>query len=261
MNDLLRVLIVEDEPHARGLLREMLTADGDVTVVAESADGASAVADIERCQPDLVLLDVQLPDMDGFEVLEQLDEDVAPIVVFVTAFDHYAIKAFEVHALDYLLKPFDAPRLEAAIARARRTLRLERSVRTDERIVQLLETVRSLRRAPASRIPLKSEGSIRFVETESIDWVEIDDHLLRLHTGGKALPVRGSLSNLEKRLDASQFVRIHRSSIVNVARISEIRTDADGEYVLVLSNGTALPVGRRFRDVVHQLIRGQERAP
>jgi two-component system, LytTR family, response regulator len=254
----LRVVIVEDEPHARTLLREMLDADDAVTVVAESPDGARAVADIDRLRPDLVLLDVQLPDMDGFEVLEQLDDDVAPVVVFVTAFDHYAVKAFEVHALDYLLKPFDAPRLDAALARVRRTIR---SAQTDDRIAQLLETVRGLRAVPPSRIPLKSEGSVRFVEVDSIDWVEIDDHLLQLHAGDRVFAVRGSLSNLEKRLDPSRFVRIHRGSIVNVARVTEIRTDDDGEYVVVLTNGTSLPVGRRFRDVVHQLIRGQGRVP
>jgi two-component system LytT family response regulator len=243
----IRTVIVDDEPLARQRLRRLLEADPDIAIVGESGDGQQAVADLREFRPDLVFLDVQMPVLDGFGVLQALDGTAWPVVIFVTAHDRYALKAFEVHALDYLLKPFDKARFAVALERAKAQVRQESAAALNERLQELLQGVSARRQVP-ERLMVKSGGRIYFVRTDDIDWIEAAANYVRLHVGKEDHLLRESMSGLEKKLDPSRFVRIHRSTIVNLERIRELQPAFHGDYVVILRDGTELALSRGCRE-------------
>jgi two-component system, LytTR family, response regulator len=250
----IRTLIADDEPLARERLRTLLARHGDVEIIGECANGADAIEAITELHPDLVLLDVEMPRVDGFAVLEALDPDALPAVVFVSAHDQYAVRAFEAHALDYILKPFDEARVDRALYRVRG--QLARSAgggrHIDPRLMSLLEELHDRRRS--DRLVVKTGGRVVFLRTEDVDWVEASGNYVRLHVGGEAHLLRESMKNMERRLDPSTFVRIHRSAIVNVDRIRELEPWFHGEYIVILRDGTRLTSSRVFSDRLNALI-------
>jgi two-component system LytT family response regulator len=225
----LRTLIVDDEPPARANLRVLLRRDQEVEIVAECSSGAEALTEIQSKKPDLVFLDVQMPECDGFDVLELLGGQL-PAIIFVTAYDQYALRAFEAGALDYLLKPFDNLRFERALARAK------------ERIAR-----GSLAAKKLERFAVKSTGQVSFVNVAEIDWIEAADYYVCLHVGPKSHLFRRSMADLEEDLDPTRFCRIHRSAIVNLERVRSLDLREDGEHDVQLNDGTRLRMSRRYR--------------
>ena len=242
----IRALIVDDEPLARQRIRTLLEADPDVEVVGECADGRSAVAAVREQAPDLLFLDVQMPLLDGFGVLAALGAGPLPVVIFVTAHDRYALRAFEVHALDYLLKPFDRERFRTALGRAKAQVRREPDGDVSRRLLALLRDVQQARK-PLERLVVKSGGRVYFVRTEDIDWIEAAGNYVRLHVGKEAHLLRESMAGLEARLDAGRFLRIHRSTIVNIEHIRELQPAFHGDYAVILRDGTQLTLSRSYR--------------
>jgi two-component system LytT family response regulator len=257
----LRVVIVDDEELARRGVRSRLERSDDVRVVAECGTGKEAIGAIRRTAPDLVFLDVQMPGMNGFEVIAAVGSEPLPQVIFVTAHDKYAIRAFEVHALDYLLKPIDDERFDAALTRARESLARERQSDLARRVASLLrdagEASGSARgKGHAERFVVRSGGRVIFVPALEIDWVEAAGDYVRLHAGKKSWLLRETMLSLESRLDAGKFARIHRSAIVNVERIAEMRPYDNGEYLVLLRDGTQLKLSRSHRAALQQLVDG-----
>jgi two-component system, LytTR family, response regulator len=250
----IRALVVDDEALARRRLRTLLRDEPEIEVVAECGDGAAAVREIESSAPDLVFLDVQMPEADGFDVLEAVGADRMPVVVFVTAHDKYALRAFEVHALDYLLKPFSRDRFQAAVERARAEVRRRRAEGSDSRAEGLAALLQELRgeRPHVERLVVRDGGRVSFLRVEEIDWIESEGNYLKLHVGADAHVVRGTLKSSAARLDPERFVRVSRSAIVNLDRVREIHPWACGELVVVLRGGTQIPTsgehGRRLRE-------------
>jgi two-component system LytT family response regulator len=226
----IRALIVDDEPLARSNLSVLLRRDPEIEIVSDCGSGQVGLEQIRAEKPDLVFLDVQMPECDGFDVLELLGNDLPPAIVFVTAYDQYALRAFEAGALDYLLKPFDNARFDRALARAK------------ERILQAQDQPKKMH-----RLAIKSAGEIMFLRTSEIDWIEAADYYACLHVGAKSHLLRRSMSELERDLDPEAFCRVHRSTIVNLDRVRNIRTGEDGESEILLENGTTLRVSRSFR--------------
>jgi two-component system LytT family response regulator len=226
----IRTLVVDDEPLARSNLAVLLRLDLEIEIVGECGSGAEALAEIRRAKPDLVFLDVQMPECDGFDVLELLGKDLPPAVVFVTAYDQYALRAFEAGALDYLLKPFDNTRFARALGRAK------------ERIAHGRNSLRTV-----ERLAVKSAGRICFLKLSEIDWIEAADYYACLQVGTKTHLLRRSLSELERELDRTVFCRIHRSTIVNLDRVRGLLLSEDGEYQVLLENGARLRLSRRYR--------------
>jgi len=253
MTQRVRTLIVDDEPIARAGLRTLLAADPDVELIGECADGRQAVEAILKARPDVVFLDVQMPDMNGFDVLWAIKGTPLPVVVFVTAYDRYAIQAFDVHAVDYLLKPFDDARFAEALARAKATAEHRHDGGVAARLTQLLNDA-DRRRAGASRFLVRTAGRVLFLRSEDIDWVEAADYYVKLHVGGKVHMLRESMAALEARLDSSMFFRIHRSAIVNLERVRELQPYSKREHVLVLHDGTRLRLTRSRREQLAALL-------
>jgi two-component system LytT family response regulator len=249
----IRAVVVDDEELGRDRIHSLLGEQPDVDVVGVCSDGPSAVETIEREQPDLVFLDVQMPGMNGFEVIENLDPTHLPAVVFVTAHDGHAIQAFEIHALDFLLKPFDQTRFEKALERARTQLASKQGQVIDSRLVSLLEELRDERKYP-ERLIVKSSGRVFFVRAEEIDWVEASGNYVKVHTKADAHLLRESMKNMESKLDPKTFVRIHRSAIVNIDRIKELEPWFHGEYIVIMRDGTRLTASRVFSDRLSALI-------
>jgi len=249
----LRTLIVDDEPLAREGVRILLGHDPEVTAVHECADGQAAVNAIFETKPDLVFLDVQMPEMDGFEVLETVGVDRMPNTIFVTAYDKYALHAFEVHALDYLLKPYTNERFFKALERAKRQIELKEKHNLHGQLSALLEQL-DRDGDHLKRFVVKTAGRISFVDVDEIDWIEAADTYVRLHVRRESYLVRGTMSGLEVRLDPRQFLRIHRSIIVNLSRIKELQSLFHGEYVVKLRDGTELTSGRRYRNNLLPLL-------
>jgi two-component system, LytTR family, response regulator len=241
----LSVLLVDDEPLARERIRALLDAELDIRIVGECASGRAAVKAIQEKRPDLVFLDVQMPGVDGFGVVEQIGAARMPAIVFVTAFDQYALKAFEVHALDYLLKPFDRERFQATLARARESIRL-RGGGADRAMTALLESL-AARRKFAERLLVKAAGKERLVPIEEVDWFEAAGNYVKIHTGSERLLLRETMANLEQRLDPDRFARIHRSTIVNLKRVKELEPWFHGDYVVRLHDGQKLTLSRSHR--------------
>jgi len=236
----LRVIIVDDEPLARRRLEALLKDEAEIEIAAECEDGASAVAAVKRLSPDVMFLDVQMPGLDGFDVIEALGPARCPAVVFVTAYDEYALKAFDVHAIDYLLKPFDRKRLRQALSRARALALNDREV--GRRLIAVIADLRAGR--PPERIAVKSRGRVYFVRADEIGWIEASGHYLTLHVGRDQHLIRGTIKEIESRLDRDRFVRVHRSTIVNVDHIKELLPSFHGEYVIVLRDGTRVSSSR-----------------
>jgi two-component system LytT family response regulator len=226
----IRTAIVDDEPLARSSLSLLLRLDADVEVVSECGSGVEAPDEIRRARPDLLFLDVQMPECDGFDVLELLGKDVPSAVVFVTAYDQYALRAFEAGALDYLLKPFDDARFVLALDRAKQKI-----ARGKDRPKQI------------EYLTVKSTGQVTFVTLASIDWIEAADYYVALHVGPKTHLLRRSITELEQDLDPTVFFRIHRSTIVNLNRVRGLKLNEDGEYTVLLESGTCLRLSRRYR--------------
>ena len=245
----LRVVIVDDEPPARARLRRLLTAHDAVEVVSECGDGATAVQAIELVQPDLVLLDVQMPELDGFEVVRALDMTRLPAVIFVTAFDKYALRAFEVHALDYVLKPVDAGRFDRALSHARQRIAERTSAAAG--LTSLIREV-GRDRAHLTRIPVRAEGRVKVIDLADVDWLSAADNYVTLHVGRHDFLMRDTLSAVEQRLNAGDFVRVHRSSIVRLDRISELVPSLHGDYRIRLKNGTEVALSRTYRTRVEE---------
>jgi two-component system LytT family response regulator len=245
-----RVLVVDDEPLARAGVVQLLARDPEISVVGECGDGRAAIDAINALRPDLVILDVQMPEFDGFEVLRSLPRERMPSVIFVTAYDQHALRAFEVHAIDYLLKPFDDERFTDSVARAKRNLRSAELGELSRRLGELLEERGTPPTAepPLTRLVVKHEGRVAFVRVEELDWIEAADYCVKLHTRGQVHLLRESLNALETRLDPARFFRVHRSAIVNLDRIRELQPYFKGEHVLILQDGTRLKLSRARRE-------------
>jgi two-component system LytT family response regulator len=241
----LRCVVVDDEPPARKRVRELLAAARDVTVVGEARTGTEAVQVISDLQPDVVFLDVQMPELDGFGVLAAL-ETPPPAVVFVTAYDAYALKAFEVHALDYLLKPFDRERFTAALDRARATVSRHPAA-DDPRLLALLGEL-TARDHRLTRIAVKTGGRIRLVPVHEIEWIEASGNYLRLHVAGAWYLVRETMQAMEGKLDPALFARIHRSTIVNIEQIAELAPSSHGDCSVTLRSGARVTLSRTYRE-------------
>ena len=252
MNDL-RVLVVDDEPLVRRGIRRFLASQPDIQLVGEAGDGVSAIDAIAEHRPDLVFLDVQMPEVDGFTVLDSLTAHARPAVIFITAYDEYAVRAFEVHAVDYLLKPFDEERLATALSRAR--ARLSAGERRDDRVDALLDAMQRNPSAPM-RFMVRTGGRIFFVDADQVDWIEAADNYVRLHVGGARHLVRDTLKHLEERLGSRGFARIHRSAMVNVARIKELVPQPSGDGTVVLATGARLRLSRSYRSGLERVVTG-----
>ena len=246
-----RTLIIDDEPLARRRLLALLADEPDIEVVGEASGGTSAVKMISAERPDLIFLDVQMPGLDGFGVLRAIAPDLLPLVVFVTAYDEHAIRAFDVGAVDYLLKPVVESRFRAALRRALGRVRASQPSELSRQVHALLERLD----APhPDRIAIHSQGRVTFVRVEDIDWADVDGDQVRLHVGRETHCMRETMSELETRLPTPTFLRIHCSTIVNVDRIREVQPWFKGDYVLILHDGTRLTSGRTYRARVRQLL-------
>lgn len=256
----LSVLIVDDEALARRRLRRLLAREADVEIVAESRNGREALADIQAHAPDLVFLDVQMPELDGFGVLESLPAERMPAIIFVTAYDSYAVRAFEVAALDYLLKPFPESRFRAAFQRARVALSESGGgAGANARVLALLErlTANGRRTSGAGylqRILVRGNGRVTFVRTADVDWIEAAGNYVRLHVGGDAMLVRTTLAAIAERLDPTEFARVHRSTIVNLDRVREMQPWFSGDSILILRDGSKLRVSRTHREQLERQL-------
>lgn len=249
----IRTLIVDDEPPARERLRQLLRDEPRVELLGECANGREAVDAIRAQHPDLVLLDIQMPGLNGFGVLEELGAATPPAVIFVTAYDRFALQAFEVHAVDYLLKPFDRERFQTALRRAITRLEQRDAGDLNQRIRDLLADLKP-GSAPVQRLAVRSTGRVVFVKVEDIDWVESADNYVNLHVGHEAYLHRETMNALEQSLPAQTFMRISRSTIVNVDRIKELQPMFHGDYTVILRNGVRLTLSRGYRDKLQALI-------
>ncbi|HEU4585015.1 MAG TPA: LytTR family DNA-binding domain-containing protein [Gemmatimonadaceae bacterium] len=258
-----KTLIVDDEPLARSRLRKLLSAEDGVEIVGECASAEEAIGVIESALPDLVFLDVQMPGMDGFEMLAKLETPALPAIIFVTAFDDYALRAFEVHALDYLLKPYSRARFVDAFRRAREQLERESAAAADRRLLGLLAELRARESGGAAvpaaaheheRLVVKADGRMFFVRPADIDWIEASANYVRLHARGESYQLRESMKNMEERLPRNSFVRIHRSAIVNLDRVRELQPWFHGEYVVILADGTKLTASRVYAGRLRELM-------
>lgn len=242
----IRTVIVDDEPLARERVRTLLAREPDFDIVAECPDGANAIEAIESLQPDIVFLDVQMPEVDGFDVLMSVSPEKHPLVIFVTAYDRYAVKAFEVHALDYILKPFDKERFAAALLRARSQLAKYKKGDFRRQFARMIGDLQSKGKSP-DRLLIKSGGRILFLQIEEIDWVEAAGNYVRIHAGTKDYLMRETMNVMVNRLSAFRFVRIHRSTVVNLDRIAEMQPIFNGDFVIILHDGQELKLSRNYR--------------
>ena len=261
----IRALIVDDEPLARRGIRQLLESSADVEVVGECRNGREALAAFDTLAPDLVFLDVQMPELDGLEVIRERGAARMPYVIFVTAYDEFAVRAFETHALDYLVKPVNEARFAAALNRVRERMRFAEALELTRRIGDLLAShdkrgdpdaaLRATAVLPTRRLVVPTATGDLVLDVEEVDWIQADDYYAAIHARGRRHLIRESLASLEQRLDPGRFVRVHRSAIVRLDRVREMRSASAGESVLVLRDGTRVPVSRRRREQVAELIR------
>jgi two-component system LytT family response regulator len=259
----LKAVIVDDEPLASRIVRRYLEEEQDVEVVEQCNNGAEAVEVIKRLRPDLLFLDVQIPVVNGFEVLASLEPDEMPFVIFVTAYDEYALQAFEFHAVDYLLKPLDQERFKKAVRHAKDQIRQHQESRFFHQVTTLLSQYRTLpglenQPEPAypSRLEIRSPGNVTFVEVDEIDWIEAADNYVVLHTSSGDYLMRESMSHLETILDPQNFIRVHRSGIVNLNRVRELKNRGFGDRIVVLQNGTEVRVSRVQKEKLEKALKG-----
>lgn len=266
-SEAIRVLIVDDESLARKRIKDLLSGrESEFEIVGECSNGKKAIKAIQEGVADLVFLDIQMRDMDGFEVLENLKGDSLPTIIFVTAYDKYALKAFEFHAVDYLLKPFDNERFEETLEHAKKLIKKNQISDLSEKLNNLLSDYQDFENASKTktskngyqkRLVIKSAGKVQFVEVEDIDWAGAEGSYVSLNINGKAHLMRGTLKKLEETLNPEKFLRIHRSTIVNVERITELKSHFHGEYIVILKNGKRLKLSRNYRDKAEKLLGGQ----
>jgi len=271
LNRTIRALVVDDESLAREALLVMLDGDPEIEVIAECRNGKEAVAAIREQSPDVVFLDIQMPEMDGFQVVEEVGAMRMPVTIFVTAYDKHALRAFEAHALDYLLKPFDHDRFNTALQRAKTFIRQQKLGELSESLFAVLQDMklktgeqpsemddikpgRATQKGPIDRVVIKSGGRVYFLKTEAIDWVEGAGDYLSLHSGSQTHLIRETMGNFHARLDSQKFLRIHRSTIVNIERIKDIRPLYKGEYVITLTSGISLKASRGYRHELQSLL-------
>ena len=249
----IRTLVVDDEPLARERLTSLLAAEPDIETIGQCRDGEEAVRAIMEHSPDLVFLDVQMPSMNGFEVIEAVGSERMPLVIFVTAYDQHALKAFQVRALDYVLKPFDRERFQEALQRARAHIQRDETGDLGRRLLALVKDLR--RDQPKTdRLVVKSGGRLFFLRTDEIDWIEAAGNYVRLHVGTTSHLLRETMNAIEGRLDPEKFFRIHRSRIVNMERIQEMQPWLNGEYAVVLRTGTRLTLSRGYREKLQERL-------
>lgn len=248
-----RTLIIDDEPLARERIRTLLYDEQAVEIIGECGNGLAAVAAIAAQRPDLIFLDVQMPELSGFEVLEALEPGQIPVVIFVTAYDQYALRAFEVHALDYLLKPFDRERFHKALLRAVAHLRHMHEGEFHQRLHALLQQAEPQPK-PLSRLVIKNGGRVFFLKTDDIDWLEAAGNYVRLHTGAEIHLLRETIKVMESRLDPEKFLRVSRSTIVNIDRLQEMQPWFNGEYLILLKNGGRVTSSRGYRAKIDALL-------
>ncbi len=249
----IRVVIADDETLAREQIREFLQRFDDCELLSECTNGMEAVEAIDQHRPELLFLDIEMPELNGFEVLQQTQAALPPVVVFVTAYDKYAIQAFEAHALDYLLKPFDFDRFERTLSRARNQIAASRSGELNEKLLAILES-RNVRTKYLDRLAIKSRGRVIFLKTDEIAWIEAAGNYLELHSGKESHLIREPIGDFEQRLNPEHFIRIHRSCIVNVEHIKELQPGFGGEYLVVMNDGQQLTASRGYRDRLQQLL-------
>ena len=254
MVEKIKTLIVDDEPLARRNLRVLLEKDPQIEILGECRNGREAVKSIKSLSPDLVFLDIQMPEMDGFDVLQEAGADQIQAIIFVTAFDRYALKAFEVHALDYLLKPFDDARFQSALAKAKTQIKEREINKLSKKLLALLEERESKREHPSqqerylTRLMVKLASRVVLLKVDEIDWIEADGNYAKLHVGRKSHLLREKMHDLEAQLNPQNFVRIHRSIIVNLDRIKEMQPHFNGDYIVVLEDGSQLKLSRSRRE-------------
>ena len=253
---IIRTFIVDDEPLARDRVRRFLRDDGGIEVAGEFGNGADAAAAIVSDKPDLVFLDIQMPEKDGFEVVKSLSGKHMPTIIFVTAFDQFALKAFDVHALDYLLKPFSRERMKRAVSRAREHIERIRLGDIDERLNSLIADLKTEKKY-LERLVVKSVGRVFFLKTDEIDWIEAAGNYIKLHVGRDSHMIRETMSGIESKLDPEKFLRIHRSTVVNIDRIKELHPMFSGDYSVILRNGAELALSRNYRDRFTELFENQ----
>lgn len=257
----IKTIIVDDEPLARRNLRVLLERDPQIEILEECRNGREAIKAINTLAPDLIFLDIQMPEMDGFDVLAQVGPEHIQAIIFVTAFDQYALKAFDVHALDYLLKPFDDERFARALERAKSQIAAREINQLSERLLALLEERETERKGSKheerylTRLMIKSSSRMMLLKVDEIDFIEADGNYAKLHTGRKTHLLREKMNDLEGRLDPAKFVRIHRSIIVNLERIKEMHPHFNGDYVVVLEDGRQLRLSRTRREQLEARLR------
>jgi two-component system LytT family response regulator len=255
----IRTIIADDEHLARKKLRLLLGSEPGVQVVAECQDGQQTIGAVRAHKPDLLLIDVRMPDVDGFEVLLQLTADEMPVVVFTTAYDQFAVRAFEAHAMDYLLKPFERERLHQSIERARAELLKSHNRDLTNRILDLLannEEPKTNSKQIEDRMVIRAGGKVVFLDLAEVDWIEAAANYVKLNVGKESYLLREGIGRVSERLDPGRFVRIHRSVIVNVSKIKELQPCDSGEYIAVLKNGKELSCSRGYRAELQRLISG-----
>jgi two-component system LytT family response regulator len=249
----IRTLIVDDMLLARKRLRRVLSQDPEIEIIGECTDGQQAIETIQNLKPDLLFLDVQMPEIGGFEVLQEIGVNNAPVVIFVTAYDQFALRAFEVHALDYLLKPFENARLQNTVARAKAQIRKRESAVTDERLLALLKTVKNDEKY-LKRLTVKSRGRTIFLTVDEIDYIEAEGNYLSLQIGEQSHLIRSAMHQFESRLDPEKFVRIHRSTIINIDRVKEMHPLFNGDQLIIMQNGKELTLSRNYRERLKDLL-------
>ena len=244
----IRTLIVDDEPLARDRVKRFLRDEDGIEIVGECGNGVDAVAGIKEKKPDLVFLDIQMPEKNGFDVIRSLSPKTLPTIIFVTAYDQYALQAFDVHALDYLLKPFTKERLHRAIARAKEQIDGRRFGNIDERLTSLIADLKGSEKKYLERLVVKTTGRVFFLKVDEIDWIEAAGNYVKLHVGRDTHMIRETMNGIETKLDPEKFLRIHRSTVVHIDRIKELHPMFSGDYAVILRDGTELALSRNFRE-------------
>ncbi|HQU85101.1 MAG TPA: LytTR family DNA-binding domain-containing protein [Pyrinomonadaceae bacterium] len=252
----IKTLIVDDEPLARDRVRRFLRDEKEIEIVGEAGNGAEAIEFIKKENPELVFLDIQMPEKNGFEVIKSLDAKSLPTIIFVTAYDNYALQAFDASALDYLLKPFNRERFSRAVARACEHIENKKRGNLDERIASLIADLKTEKKY-LERLVVKSVGRVFFLKTDEIDWIEAAGNYLKLHVGRESHLIRETMNSIESKLDPDKFLRIHRSTIVNIDRIKELHPMFSGDYDVVLQTGAKITLSRNYRERFLELFENQ----
>jgi len=251
MNRKIRTLVVDDEPLACKRLVKLLNEEEDVEVIEVCANGKEAIDEINDKDPDLVFLDIQMPEINGFEVLQHIESDRVPAIIFLTAYDEYALKAFEVHALDYLMKPFNKARFQGSLQRAKNTIKSNGKSEVGEKVENLLEYLNP-QHDSLSRILIKTSSRYFFLKADEIDWIESAGNYVRIHSGKNNYLIRETMINMEKKLDADKFFRIHRSTIINVEKVKELEQWFHGDYQVIMYNDEKLTMSRNYKDLLER---------